>query len=122
MIGVVHDRRAVQMVNRIDAPVVLVGELGSQTIDIPAPPLEREIPEHMIKRAVLEHQHDDVVNFLQVHQPTPLSHEKLRIQASTVQPGDCCAPRPRPPAGSYERLRVTTSANPTLSARCDGLR
>jgi hypothetical protein len=77
VIGIVRDRRAIQMMNRVE-PVVLVGELRSQTIDIAATPLEREIPEHMIKRAVLQHQHDDAVDLLQIREPTLLSHDKPR--------------------------------------------
>jgi hypothetical protein len=64
MIGVVRDRRAVEMKDRIAPPLMLVRELRSQTVDIIAPALEREVSEHGIKRTVLEHQHDDVLDLL----------------------------------------------------------
>jgi hypothetical protein len=70
----------------MDAPVVLVGELCSQTIDIPAAPLERQIPEHVIKRAVLHHQHDDVVNLLQVRDPNLLGHDTLLFKVPPHSP------------------------------------
>jgi hypothetical protein len=66
VIGIIGDRRAAQMVHGIAAPVVLVGELRTQAIDIAAGTLKRQISEHVIKRAVFEHQHDDVVDLLQV--------------------------------------------------------
>jgi hypothetical protein len=66
VIGIIGERRTVEMVDGIAAPVVLVGEFPSQTIDIVAGTLQRQIPEHVIKRAVLEHQDHDVVDLLQV--------------------------------------------------------
>ena len=45
---------------------MLVGELRPQTIDVAATTLEREIPEHVVEGAVLEHQDDDVVDLLEV--------------------------------------------------------
>ena len=40
VIGIVLDHRAVEMVDRIGAPVMLVGEIRPQTIDIAATTLE----------------------------------------------------------------------------------
>ena len=71
VIGIIGNRRAVEMVDGIAAPVVLVGELPAQTIDIAAGALKREIAEHVIKRAILEHQDDDVLDLLQVGHPPP---------------------------------------------------
>ena len=45
---------------------MFVGELRPQTIDVAATTLEREIPEHVVEGAVLEHQDDDVVDLLEV--------------------------------------------------------
>jgi hypothetical protein len=76
VIGIVLDHRAVEMVDRIGAPVMLVGELLPQTIDIAATTLEREIPEHVVEGAILEHQDDDVVDLFKVGQ-AGLSHHRL---------------------------------------------
>ena len=73
VIGIVLDHRAVEMVDRIVAPVVLVGELRPQTIDIAATTLEREIPQHVVEGAILEHQDDDVVDLPEVGHAALLS-------------------------------------------------
>ena len=73
MIGIVGNRRAVEMMDGIAAPIMLVGELPAQTIDIAAAALKRQVPEHVIERAVLEHQDDDVVDLLQVGHANLLS-------------------------------------------------
>ena len=74
MIGVIGDRRGLEMADRVAASVVVVGELFPQAVDVVAPALERQVSEHVIKRAVLEHQHDDVVDLLQIGHARVLSH------------------------------------------------
>ena len=74
VIGIVLDHRAVEMVDRIVAPAMLVGELRPQTIDIAATTLEREIPQHVVEGAILEHQDNDVVDLPEVGHAGLLSH------------------------------------------------
>ena len=54
---------------------MLVGELRPQAIDLAATTLEREIPEHVVEGAILEHQDDDVVDLLEVGH-AGLSHHR----------------------------------------------
>jgi hypothetical protein len=44
----------------VAAHLVVVGELFLQSVDVSAAALEREIAEHVVERAVFEHQHHDV--------------------------------------------------------------
>jgi hypothetical protein len=55
---------------------MLVGELRPQTIDIVATTLERELPEHVVEGAILEHQDNDVVDLPEVCH-AGLSHHSL---------------------------------------------
>ncbi len=58
---------------------MLVGELRPQTIDIAATTLEREIPEHVVEGAILEHQDNDVVDLLEVGHAGLSHHRLLRV-------------------------------------------
>jgi hypothetical protein len=55
-----------EVVNRVGAPLVLVSQPWAQAIDIPAPASEGQVPEHVIKRPVLQHHDHDMVDLLQV--------------------------------------------------------
>ena len=77
VIGIVLDHRAVEMVDGIVAPAVLVGELRPQTIDIAPTTLEREIPQHVVEGAILEHQYNDVVDLPEVGHAGFVSHHPL---------------------------------------------
>ena len=77
VIGIVLDRRAVEMVDWIGAPVMLVGELLPQTIDIGATTFKREIPQHVVEGAILEHQDNDVVDLPEVGDAGLLGHHRL---------------------------------------------
>ena len=74
MIGVIGDRRGLEMVDRVAAPVVVVSELFPQAVDVVAPTLERQISEHVIKRAVLEQQDNDVVDLPEIGQADVVRH------------------------------------------------
>jgi hypothetical protein len=74
VIGVIGNRRGLEMADRVAAPVVVVGELLPQPVDVAAPTLQRQVSEHVIKRAVLQHQHDDVVDLLQIGHARVFSH------------------------------------------------
>ena len=63
---------------------MLVGELRPQTIDIAATTLEREIPEHVVEGAILEHQDNDVVDLPEVvpcrsQSPPPPSRSRWQV-------------------------------------------
>ena len=77
VIGIVLDHRAVEMVDWIGAPVMLVRELRPQTIDIAATTFKREIPQHVVEGAILQHQDNDVVDLPQVGHAGLLSHHRL---------------------------------------------
>lgn len=62
VIGIVADSRRVELVDRIPSPAVLVSELRPQPIDIAAAAFEREVSEHVIERAVLKVQDNNVVH------------------------------------------------------------
>ena len=100
MIGIIRDRRAAEMVDGIAAPAVLVGELPPQTVDIAAATLKGQVPEHVIKRAVLEHQNDDVVDLLQV------GHADLLIDHTCAYVNQDLAARGRAGLPARERDRL----------------
>jgi hypothetical protein len=54
------------MMNGIGPPLILIGEPRTQAVDVRATALEREIAEHVVEGAVLEHQDDDMVDLLEV--------------------------------------------------------
>ncbi len=64
---------------------MLVGELRPQTVDIAATTLEREIPEHVVEGAILEHQDDDVVDLLEVGH-VGLSHHRKHRRSELLSP------------------------------------
>lgn len=110
VIGIIRDRRAAEMVHGIAAPAVLVGELRPQTVDIAAATLKGQVPEHVIKRAVLEHQDDDVVDLVQVgHADLLIDHHTRvrmlpRVWRIAGAPGSPAAPGIKP-----DQLRRATS-------------
>jgi hypothetical protein len=53
------------MVDRVAPTRVLVGHPRSKAIYVVASTLEREVTEHVIERAVLQHQYDDVLDPLE---------------------------------------------------------
>lgn len=73
VVGIVRYRGVVEMMDRIFSPAVLVGELRSQAIHVPAARLEREVSKHVIERPVLEHQHDYVIDLPEVGDTALLS-------------------------------------------------
>ena len=101
VIGIVLDHRAVEMVDRIAAPIVLVGELRPQTIDIVATTFKREIPQHVVEGAILEHQYNDVVDLLEVghagvlgHYPSFVAVEELADVVADLRRARFGLPRP----------------------------
>jgi len=52
MVGVIGDRRGLQVTDGVAPPLVVVGELFPQSVDVSAAALEREIAEHVVERAV----------------------------------------------------------------------
>ena len=62
---------------------MLVRELRPQTIDIAATTLEREIPEHVVEGAILEHQDNDVVDLPEVGHAGLSHHRLLRVAVGT---------------------------------------
>ena len=58
----VREVRSCEMMDRVATSVVIVGHPGCQTVDVVPAALERQVPEHVIKRAVLQHEHDDVLD------------------------------------------------------------
>jgi len=62
VVGIGGDRRGAQVVDWVAVAVMGVGELWPQPVDIRAAALQREVPQHVIERAVLHHQHDDVLD------------------------------------------------------------
>ena len=55
-----------EVVHRVGAPLVLVGQPWAQAVDLRAPAGEGQIPEHVIKGPVLQHHDHDMVDLLQV--------------------------------------------------------
>ena len=76
--------RRAEMVDRIAPATEVVCHPWPQTINLGAATLEREVAEHVIKGAVLQHQHDDVLDPLKTvalsdsHRP-PRSLDRRRI-------------------------------------------
>src|SRR5690242_4936563 len=84
-----------------------VGELWSQPVDIRAAALQREVPQHVIERAVLHHQHDDVLNLRQVRGTGPLDHHNPPLvrtgsTPATSAPSDHYGAWATRPAGSSD--------------------
>jgi hypothetical protein len=50
------------MMDRVAPAGVLIGHPRLEPIDVLAAALERQVAEHVIKRTVLQHQHDDVLD------------------------------------------------------------
>src|SRR5438876_1459093 len=66
------------MVDRIPAPVVLVGQPFAKTVDVTAATLKRQVTEHVVEGAILQHQDDDVVDLLKVGRTGLLHHDTSR--------------------------------------------
>jgi hypothetical protein len=58
--------RGIEVVNRIAAPLVLVGELRTQAVDIRTPPRQGQVPEHVIEGSIFQHHDHDMVDLIQV--------------------------------------------------------
>jgi hypothetical protein len=110
VIGIIGNRRAVEVVDGIAAPVLLVGELPAQTVDIAAGALEREIAEHVIKRAVLEHQDDDVLDLLQVGHAAPLGTYRALGPSPANNPGGRSRPSAKAAATHCDEHAATLTA------------
>jgi hypothetical protein len=128
VIGIIGNRRAVEMMDGIAVPVVLVGELWTQTIDVTAATLKRQIPEHVIERAVLGHQNDDVVDLLEVVHADLLSHPRpcgrVWRSSSMAAPVQCQMMCSRTPGDFDVTVHVTqdlaVKPEPTAPATMSG--
>ena len=119
MIGVIGDRRGLEMVDRVAAPVVVVGELFPQAVDVVAPTLERQVSEHVIKRAVLEHQDDDVVDLPQIgHADVLRHHHTPRRGLRSYVPGTWPPNQPSLPVGVAAGRRETIVSPAGHAVRC----
>ena len=58
--------RGAEVVNRVAAPLVLVGESGTQAVDTRALPRQGQVPEHVIEGPVFQHHDHDMVKLVQV--------------------------------------------------------
>jgi len=75
VVGVFGDDRGAQMVDRIPAALVLVGQPCPQTIDVTTATLQRQVTEHVIEGAIFHDQNGDVVDLLQVGPAGLLRHD-----------------------------------------------
>jgi len=66
MVGIQIQGRRGEVVRRVAAPLVLVGQPRAQAVDIRAPAREGQIPEHVVKGPVLQHHDHNMVDLLQV--------------------------------------------------------
>ena len=66
MVRIHLQSRRGEVVHRVGAPLVLVGQPRAQAIDLRARAHEGQIPEHVIKGPVLQHQDHNMVDLLQV--------------------------------------------------------
>jgi hypothetical protein len=57
--------RGAEMVHRVGAPLVGVGEPGAQAVDLRAPAREGQVAEHVVKGPVLQHHDHNVVDLRQ---------------------------------------------------------
>jgi hypothetical protein len=64
MVGIQLQGRRGEVVRRVAAPLVLVGQPRAQAVDIRAAACEGQIPEHVVKGPVLQHQDHDMVDLL----------------------------------------------------------
>ena len=78
MVGIFFDDRGAEMVDGIPAPLVLVGQPFSQTVDVTTATLKRQVAEHVVEGAILQHQDDDVVDLLKVGRSGLLHHDTSR--------------------------------------------
>jgi len=66
MVRVDPQGRRGEVVHRVGAPLVLVGQAGAQAVDLWASAGEGQVAEHVIKGPVLQHHDHNVVDLLQV--------------------------------------------------------
>jgi hypothetical protein len=59
-------RGALKVADPVLLALIRVRHRGLQTVNVGSAGLETEIPEHVVERAVLEHQDDDVVDLFEV--------------------------------------------------------
>jgi hypothetical protein len=78
VVGIFGDDRSAEMVDRIPAALVLVGQLFPQTADVTTATLKRQVAQHVIEGAVLHHQDHDVVDLLKVGPTGLLRHDTSR--------------------------------------------
>ena len=65
VVGLV-ERRPLELVHRVRLAGVLVLHPGLQAVDVVAPALEAQVAEHVVEGAVLEHEHDEVLDLREV--------------------------------------------------------
>jgi hypothetical protein len=58
--------RGTEVVNRVAAPLILVGQPGAQAVDLRAPARQGQVPEHVIEGSVLQHHDHHVVDLGEV--------------------------------------------------------
>ena len=78
----IGDVRGRRVRDRILLAVRRVRHLGLEAVDVVAAVFEREVPEHVVERPVLQHQHDDVLDLVQTAALFRLAH---RLHAPLTQ-------------------------------------
>jgi hypothetical protein len=66
MVGVEVQRRRRQVMHRVRALLVVVGQAWAQAVDLRAPAREGQVAEHVVKGPVLQHHDHNMVDLRQV--------------------------------------------------------
>ena len=66
VVGIFAQLSALEMVDRIAPAGVLIREVRLQAVDVAAALLERQVAEHVVERAVLQHHDHDRVDLLEI--------------------------------------------------------